>query len=134
MQYTVKGMSNSTGEATVSAKLNDYSFGIKTNQTDLAGPAELLLSAFAACCLKNVERFAAILHYTYETAEIEVTGIRQEKPPMFNSINYVLRIKSVDPKLNPDLLQKNLIKFGTIYNTLSAVCEIDGQVIVDNIG
>lgn len=131
MEYSVVGFSNCSGVASVKAKSNEFSFGIKKIQSEMAGPAELLLSAFAACCLKNVERFSSILKYTYEKVEIEVKGIRQEKPPMFNSIHYVLHISSTDPKLNPDLLHKNLIKFGTIYNTLNAVCEIDGNIILN---
>ncbi|MEX1002428.1 MAG: OsmC family protein [Crocinitomicaceae bacterium] len=128
MKYTIHGKSNSDGSAELRAKGSKYAFGIKAEQADLAGPAELLLSAFAACCLKNVERFASILKYTYEEAEIEVSGTRQEKPPMFTKINFTLHIKSTDPNLNPDLLFKNIQKFGTIYNTLNAVCEINGQL------
>lgn len=132
MEYFVKGKSNSTGQAVINAKSNEYSFGVKADQSELAGPAELLLSAFAACCMKNVERFSSILHFNYKAAEIEVSGIRQEKPPMFNTINYTLTIETNDSKLNADLLHKNLIKFGTIYNTLNAVCEIEGQIKIKN--
>ena len=70
MEYLVSGISNSSGEATVKAKSNEYSFGIKADEPEKAGPAELLMSAFAACCLKNVERFSSILKYSYLSAEI----------------------------------------------------------------
>lgn len=132
MEYSVKGNSTSLGEAVVKAKSNEYSFGIKPNQPEVAGPAELLMSAFAACCLKNVERFSNILHYTYNHAEIEVKGTRQEKPPMMNEIEFTLTISSSDENLKPDLLMKNLQKFGTIYNTLNAACEIKGEIIINN--
>jgi len=132
MEYSVKGKSSNSGEAVVRAKSNDYSFGIKADQKDLAGPAELLLSAFAACCLKNVDRFSEILHYTYNHVEIEVKGTRQEKPPMMNEIEFTLTISSSDENLKPDLLLKNLQKFGTIYNTLNAACEIKGEIIINN--
>ena len=128
MVYFVKGNSNSSGKAVISAKANSYDFGIKPSQKEMAGPADILLSAFAACCLKNIERFSTILNYNYNTAEIEVNGTRQEKPPMINKINYTIHIVSDDQNLNPDLLHKNLKKFGTIYNTLNVVCEIDGQI------
>ena len=134
MEYSIKAKSASSGEAVVFAKSNSYDFGIKSNQPEMAGPTELLLGAFAACCLKNIERFSQLLHYTYTHAEIEVKGFRQEKPPMINKIQYTIRIKSNDPKLKLDLLHKNLKKFGTIYNTLNVVCEIDGELIVaDNV-
>lgn len=131
MEYSIKGNSDSNGKAVIIAKANSYDFGIKSNQKEMAGPANILLGAFAACCLKNVERFSAILHYTYDSAEIEVIGTRQEKPPMINKIDYTLHISSKDPNFKPDLLLKNLKKFGTIYNTLNAVCEIDGQLILN---
>jgi uncharacterized OsmC-like protein len=132
MEYFVKGNTSADGEAIITAKSNTYEFGVKASQKEMAGPTELLLSAFAACCLKNVERFASILHYTYTIAEIEVTGIRQDKPPMINNISYTLKIASDDPHLNIELLHKNLKKFGTIYNTLNVVCEINGELILNN--
>lgn len=128
MNYHVIGQSDCEGVANIKAKSNTYTFGIKSDQVELAGPAELLLSAFASCCLKNVERFAEILKFTYVSAEIEVSGIRQEKPPMFTEIQYSLRVYGDDEGLNTDLLQMNLEKFGTIYNTLSAVCTIQGEL------
>lgn len=128
MLYSVTADSNQEGQAEVQARSNRYPFSIKPNDADQAGPAELLLSAFAACCLKNVERFSSVLHYTYENASIEVSGVRQEKPPMFTQIDFVLWIES--SSINTDLLLKNLQKFGTIYNTLSAVCEINGSIKV----
>lgn len=131
MNYSVKGISNSIGIAFINAKANKYEFGIKATQSDLAGPADMLLSSFAACCLKNVERFSSILHYNYDSVEIDVSGVRQEKPPMINEINYTLHISSNDPNLKPDLLLKNLKKFGTIYNTLNTVCKINGQIILN---
>ena len=36
---------------------------------DLFNPAELLLSAFAACLLKNVERFGKLLRFHYSAVE-----------------------------------------------------------------
>jgi uncharacterized OsmC-like protein len=133
MEYSITGNSSHSGLASITAKSNEYTFGIKPNAPDTAGPAELLLGSFAACCLKNVERFSKLLGYSYDEAKIEVKGIRQEKPPMFKSIHYALTIKSDDSKLSTDLLQKNLVKFGTIYNTLNAVCEIDGKILISNV-
>ncbi len=132
MEYFVKGNTKASGEAEIIAKSNNFNFGIKANQSEMAGPTELLLGAFAACCLKNVERFSSILHFTYEDATIEVRGFRQEKPPMINNISYTLRITSDDPNLHLPLLHKNLKKFGTIYNTLNVVCEINGELILNN--
>jgi uncharacterized OsmC-like protein len=131
MNYQVKAHSESAGKAEIIAKNSQYVFGINADQTELAGPAEILLSSFAACCLKNVERFSTILHYTYKSADIEVIGERQEKPPMFTKIDFKLNINTDQPNFNAELLLKNLRKFGTVYNTLSGVCEITGHISVN---
>lgn len=130
MNYQVSGSINPTRDATFSAKNSHVSFGVLSDQEDLPNPAELLLGAFAACCLKNVQRFSDLLGFDYVTATIEVTGERQEKPTKIIAISYVIHIKSVDGKLNPKLLHKNLQKFGTIYNTLKEMCDVSGELIV----
>jgi uncharacterized OsmC-like protein len=84
------------------------------------------LGAFAACCLKNVERFSKILKFEYENAAIEVEGERQESPTKLIAINYIISIKGADINLN--LLHKNIQKYGTIYNTLKETCEIQGEI------
>lgn len=130
MKYTVVAKSKESGVGQIDAKSNRYEFGISQDQKDMAGPAELLLSAFAACSLKNVERFSSILEFDYEHAEIHVEGVRQDKPPLMKEINYTLEIKSTDENLNPDLLHKNIQKFGTIYNTLKQGSTINGEIKV----
>jgi uncharacterized OsmC-like protein len=94
----------------------------------LANPAELLLASFAACTLKNVERFSDLMKFQYEKAEMIVNAIRLEKPPRMDEINFELKVFSNDSKLNIDLLQKNIEKFGTVYNTLKPSCIITGEI------
>jgi len=116
MQYKLFGNVNLERKATFSVREQKMSFGILQEQKDLLNPAELLLGAFAACCLKNVQRFSELLGFNYENASIEVTGERQEKPTKIIAIQYVIRISGANDKLNVELLHKNLRKFGTIYN------------------
>lgn len=127
--YQVSGNINSLREAAFSVKESTTSFGV-TNQEELPNPAELLLGAFAACCLKNVQRFSELLGFDYTTATIEVTGERQEKPTKMVAINYVIHLSSTDEKLNLELLHRNIQKFGTIYNTLKGVCEVSGEIVL----
>ncbi len=94
---------------------------------DLLNPAELLLSAFAACLLKNVERLAPILHLTYQRAAVNVHGLRKDKPPRLTRIEWTLTLWTDEPPQRVDLLDRNLRKQGTIYNTLAAACEIHGS-------
>lgn len=130
MQYQISGSINPAREATFSVKERSVLFGVTNDQGDLPNPAELLLGAFAACCLKNVQRFSDLLGFGYTNARIEVSGERQEKPTKMVAIRYVININSADEKLNVKLLHKNIRKFGTIYNTLKDVCDVSGELIL----
>ncbi|MFN4001974.1 OsmC family protein [Microcella sp.] len=92
------------------------------------GPAELLAGAFAACLLKNVARSGAMLPFAYESVRVEVTMHRQDAPPRFTAIEYTLHLVTTEPAHRIELLHRNLQKFGTVYNTLAAVCEVSGTV------
>ena len=96
----------------------------------LMNPAELLLSAFAACVLKNVERYAGILSFAYERAEIVVRGARQDAPPRMISVAYTLTLWTSEPEHRVQLLQRNLEKYGTVYNTLAASAQVNGEIRV----
>ena len=98
---------------------------------DLFGPADLLGAAFAACLLKNVERFSQILPFRYESASVHVVLEREERPPRIARIQYTLRLVTDEPADRIALLERNLIKFGTIYNTLAAACEVTGEVVAE---
>lgn len=130
MQYIVSGNINSSQEASFSLRQSKVSFGVLSNQDELPNPAELLLGAFAACCLKNVQRFSTLLGFTYTSAKIEVIGDRQEKPTKLVAIRYCIKIQSEDKELNTRLLHRNLQKFGTIYNTLKDTCEVSGELVI----
>ena len=127
LTYRITASASSLNEGTANTGKNSISFGV-TKKDTLPSPAELLIATFAACCLKNVERFSEFMKYEYESAEISVTANRQEKPPMIRALDFELIIHSKKTGINADLLLRNLQKFGTIYNTLNAVCEINGDI------
>ncbi len=95
--------------------------------TDMAGrrdamnPVELLLSALAACMLKGIERVTPLLAFQIDGAEVQLEGIRQDAPPKLTLIRYRVIVDSVETDARLDLLHRNILKYGTISNTLSAV-------------
>jgi uncharacterized OsmC-like protein len=97
--------------------------------TGLPGPAELLATAFAACLLKNLARARDLLGFDYEQAEVEVTARRQDSPPKFTEITYRLQVVTEEPPRRIELAHKNLRKYGTVYNTLAAVCDVHGEML-----
>jgi len=129
MNYHIKASSISNLDAVIHIKQSNIDFGTtsKTAET-LPNPAELFLGPFAACILKNVERFSGMMNFTYTKATLEVNATRLENPPRMDNIIYNLTIYSNNKKLNIALLKKNIEKFGTIYNTVKLSCIISGTI------
>jgi uncharacterized OsmC-like protein len=98
---------------------------------DLFGPADLLGAAFAACLLKNVERFSHLLPFRYDGASAHVSLEREDRPPRIARIRYQLRLITDEPPRRIALLERNLVQFGTIYNTLLRACEVIGEVVAE---
>jgi len=129
MNYQIKASSIANEDATIHIKQSNIDFGTTSaTAKTLPNPAELFLSAFAACMLKNVEHFSDILKFTYTKATVEVNAIRLENPLKMDNIVYELTIYSNDKNLNTALLKKNIEKFGTIYNTVKLSCSITGTI------
>ena len=67
--------------------------------------------------------------FSYRHAEADVTARRQTNPPRFVEITYELRIDTDESERRLELLHRNLRRYGTVYNTLAAVADVDGRVI-----
>ncbi|MEX2556127.1 MAG: OsmC family protein [Actinomycetota bacterium] len=130
-RYDVDAESTRGGAAQATTNGRTIRFDASATQAqDLPGPADLMTAAFAACILKNVERFSEILPFRYEHARIHVTSERQDAPPRMTRIRYVLTIVTDEDAQRVDLLHRNIKGHGTIYNTLAAVCDVDGAIHV----
>jgi uncharacterized OsmC-like protein len=130
LEYAVEAEQVVPKVSTARAKRAQIFFDSSPGQSEhLLNPAELLLSAFSACLLKNVERLAPILRFSYTRAAICVHGVREDKPPRLVSIDWELTLWTDEPQSRVDLLERNLRKQGTIYNTLAAACAVAGRVI-----
>lgn len=132
MEYKVSARSDAGNDAFLSLKGGTVAFGTTPgSEGNLPNPAELFLGSVAACILKNVERFSRLLHFGYERADLTVWAKRLEDPPRMDDIHYELTLYSQDARLNPKLLQRNLEKFGTIYNTVQQAATISGTIKVE---
>lgn len=132
MTYRVEAESAGAGVSRALIKRTMIELDTSAGQSDtLPGPADLLTLAFAACVLKNLERFSDMLPFRYQSARIEVTSERNAPPPRITRIQYVLRIVTDEPPHRVDLLHRNIKKYGTIYNTLASTCEVEGNITVE---
>mgnify|MGYP000465105020 CR=1 FL=1 len=133
MTYAVHARIIVPGRSEILAKESRIAFDSSPGMGDeLPGPAELLASAFAACLLKNVERFAKILPFAQSGASVHVEIERQDSPPRFTRIAYELRVTTDEEDRRVELLHHNLKKHGTVFNTLAAACEISGRLIAES--
>jgi uncharacterized OsmC-like protein len=131
MNYQIRASSTSNQDAVIHIKQSNVAFGTTPETAEsLPNPAELFLGSFAACMLKNVERFSEMMKFAYTGATLEVNATRLENPPRMENITYYLIIYSEDKKLNSDLLKRNIEKYGTIYNTIKLACAISGTISV----
>ena len=102
--------------------------------TDLAGrrdamnPVELLLAALAACMLKGIERVTPMLDFHLDAADVMLEATRQDAPPKVTLIRYRIVLDSPETDQRMDLLHRNILKYGTISNTLSAALLLEGTL------
>ena len=129
LEYNIKASSLAGGEAKAKANNGIINFDASAGrQENLPNPAELLLTSLAACMLKNVERFSEILKYDYTQAKVSIKGVRNDNPPFMSKIDYTLQVESDMEEKKLHLLHKNILKFGTITNTLAKVAELNGTI------
>ena len=95
---------------------------------DAFNPAELLLAALAACMIKGIERVAPILRFQLRGVEVVIHGIRQDAPPKMARIEYLLTIDTDESDTQLELLHTNVMKYGTVYNTLTAGTVLTGII------
>jgi uncharacterized OsmC-like protein len=128
--YRVEARMTDLGVASGKAKGRTIEFDTsRTGSDELPGPAELLILAFAACLLKNVERFSHLLSFDYDGASVAVEAGRQDAPPRFPTIRYELRVATTESEHRVELLHRNICRFGTVYNTLAAACDVEGRIV-----
>jgi uncharacterized OsmC-like protein len=105
-----------------------------TLDTDLGGrrdamnPVELLLAALAACMLKGIERVMPMLKFQLDGAAVRLEAVRHDAPPKLTLIRYEIIVESSETDQRLDLLHRNVLKYGTISNTLSAAVPLEGTL------
>jgi len=92
-------------------------------------PAELLLAALSACMIKGIERVVPILHFNLRGVDVKVHGVRQDVPPMIESITYEIIVDTDETDSRLELLHTNVKKFGTVFNTLAPGTIISGTLV-----
>lgn len=129
LEYRISARRSTPAHGTANCKQAELALDITlAGREDAFNPAELLLTAVAACMLKGIERVTPLLDFALESATVHVRGLRQDRPPRMLRIEYELVIDTAESNRRLALLHDNVKKFGTIYNTVAAGCELDGCI------
>ena len=95
---------------------------------DALNPVELLLSALAACMIKGAERVLPTLKFQLEGMSVALQADRQDAPPKLTAIRYQITVDTPESDARIELLHRNILKYGTISNTLSAAVPLTGTI------
>ncbi len=98
------------------------------NRPGALNPVELLLAALAACMIKGAERVAPMLDFAFDGVEVRLQAERQDAPPKLTAITYEIIVKTGERGPRLDLLHRNILKYGTISNTLAAAVPLTGTI------
>jgi uncharacterized OsmC-like protein len=129
LDYTIDAAT--AGPARAVARCKDAEIALDTDpagRTDAFNPAELLLTAVAACMLKGIERVAPMLKFAWRGASVHVHGVRQDAPPRMLRIDYELVVDTDESDARLELLHRNVRTYGTISNTIAAAVDLAGTV------
>ena len=130
LEYEITASVQEGGLAKATSNLTEIAFDATSGRDDaLPNPAELLLTSLAACMLKNLQRYSEILHFPYRKASVTVHGTRNDNPPFMSEISYRLEVDTDAEERQIDTWHKNILKFGTITNTLNRACKVEGTMI-----
>lgn len=78
--------------------------------------------------LKNIQRYSEILKFPYRKANIFLHGIRNDNPPLMKEITYHIEVDTDVDDRKIKNWHKNILKYGTLTNTLMKACEINGEM------
>lgn len=95
---------------------------------DALNPVELLLSALAACMIKGAERVLPTLKFQLDGMSVALEADRQDSPPKLTAIRYQITVATPESDTRIDLLHRNILKYGTISNTLAAAVPVTGTI------
>jgi uncharacterized OsmC-like protein len=95
---------------------------------DALNPVELLLSALAACMIKGAERVLPTLKFQLDGMTVSLEADRQDSPPKLTAIRYQITVATPENDARLDLLHRNILKYGTISNTLTAAVPLTGTI------
>lgn len=95
---------------------------------DLFNPVELLLAALSGSLLEGVARATPVLGLVVRGAAVRVHAYCQDGPPKLSRVEYTVWLDCDESDLRLEQVHEHLKKFGSVFNTVEAGCELVGTV------
>lgn len=100
------------------------------DQTAGFNAAQTLLAALGACLISNLNYFAELLRLEVEDVQVDLRGLRADKPPGLFQVDYTVNLVSREPEDKLQKLCDLAAKWGTVTNTLSEGVEPQGKCAI----
>lgn len=75
-----------------------------------------------------MERVAPMLAFEFSTVEMRLEAGRRDSPPKLMAIRHEIVMGSDEPEARLDLMHRNILKYGTISNTLAGAVPLTGTL------
>lgn len=126
-RVTARRIDSNGSEATAKDAVLTIDTDVK-GRVDAFNPAELFLASIAACMIKGIERTAPMIHFSFRSVAVKLTGLRQDAPPMMVAVDYELIVDTDEDDRRLELLHTNVRKYGTISNTVAKALKLEGTI------
>jgi uncharacterized OsmC-like protein len=127
--YKVALNRSSDGRTTV-ASVRDFTIELGSKSGDPScgfNPAETLLASAGACITSSLGLVAANSGVRIDSLAVQVSGLRQDKPPRLLSIHYELTIDSPDIDDRITRIIRIAERNSTVLSTLKEAVQLTGE-------
>ena len=69
-----------------------------------------------------------MLKFNLRGVEVRLHGVREDAPPKMASVNYELIVDTEESDRRLALLHINVLKYGTISNTVAQATKLEGSI------
>ncbi len=119
LEYEIKAK----WDGNVGSHIKVRHFSLRTDSNTDGGdegplPAEMLLSALSGCLMINWGRLIKKMRLQVQELQIIVSGWRNLREPQLQEIDYVVQIKTSEPKEKIEKVKALAEKYGTVFNTI----------------
>lgn len=129
-EYRVSLVRQADGVRTT-ATVRDFSLTLGAHRGDAAAgfnAVETLLASVGACLTSSLGMVAELSHVELSGVEVEVTGVRQDKPPRLTELRYDIAVRSETDDAKLARLLALAERNSTVVSTLRLAIPVSGGI------